>query len=262
MKAISSRDNPLVKRLHALATSGRERRKLGETLLDGPHLLQAALECSYPLKGLVVSASGVEKAEIAALLGEVGSDVPCHVLPEVLFAHVSPVDTPSGLLAIIDLPAAKPLGTIVENLVVLDGVQDPGNLGTILRTAAAAGVRHVLLAEGCAGAWSPRVLRAGMGAHFVLDVHERVDAATWLRGFGGQVLATALSADACSLYELDLRAPVAWVFGGEGQGVSSEVMACATRHVLIPMPGAIESLNVGAAVAVCLFEQARQRSLR
>ncbi|WP_341647426.1 RNA methyltransferase [Thauera humireducens] len=84
------------------------------------------------------------------------------------------------MLAIIDLPAVRPLGTIVDNLVVLDGVQDPGNLGTILRTAAAAGVRHVLLAEGCAGAWSPRVLRAGMGAHFVLEVHERVDLAAWL----------------------------------------------------------------------------------
>ncbi|AMO36349.1 TrmH family RNA methyltransferase [Thauera humireducens] len=262
MKAISSRDNPLVKRLHALASSGRERRILGETLLDGAHLVQAALERSCRLKGLVVSESGVRKAEIADLLGEVGQGLPCHVLPDTLFAHVSPVDTPSGVLAIIDLPAEKPLGTIVDNLVVLDGVQDPGNLGTILRTAAAAGVRHVLLAEGCAGAWSPRVLRAGMGAHFVLEVHERVDLAAWLPGFGGQVLATALSGDACSLYDLDLRAPVAWVFGGEGQGVSPAVLACATRHVLIPMPGAIESLNVGAAVAVCLFEQARQLGSR
>ena len=269
MKAISSRDNPMVKRLHALANSARERRKLGETLLDGAHLLDAALQQQWPLKAIVVSDSGCAQLEIEDLLARCAHDIPRYQLPDALFAHISPVDSPSGVIAIIDLlpepdPArlADSAALSAHSLVVLDGVQDPGNLGTILRTAAAAGVRDVLLTPGCSGAWSPRALRAGMGAHFGLRIHERVDAVDVLGAFRGAILATALGEGARSLYELDLDAPVAWLFGAEGQGVSSALLACASQRVIIPMAGDVESLNVAAAVAVCLFEQARQRRLR
>ena len=269
MKAISSRDNPMVKRLHALANSARERRKLGETLLDGAHLLDAALQQQWPLKAVVVSDSGCAQEEIEDLLARCAHDIPRYQLPDALFAHISPVDSPSGVIAIIDLlpepdPArlADSAALSAHSLVVLDGVQDPGNLGTILRTAAAAGVRDVLLTPGCAGAWSPRALRAGMGAHFGLRIRERVDAVDVLGAFRGAILATALGEGARSLYELDLDAPVAWLFGAEGQGVSSALLACASQRVIIPMAGDVESLNVAAAVAVCLFEQARQRRLR
>ena len=269
MKVISSRDNPLVRRLHALANSARERRKLGETLLDGAHLLDAALQQRWPLKAIVVSDSGRAQVEIEGLLGRCARDLPRYQLPDVLFAHISPVDSPSGVVAIIDLPPEPDPASLVDDaalsahsLVVLDGVQDPGNLGTILRTAAAAGVRDVLLTPGCAGAWSPRALRAGMGAHFGLRIRERVDAVDVLGAFRGAILATALGEGARCLYELDLDAPVAWLFGAEGQGVSPALLACASQRVIIPMAGAIESLNVAAAVAVCLFEQARQRRLR
>ena len=268
MKAISSRDNPMVKRLHALANSARERRKLGETLLDGAHLLDAALQQQWPLKAIVVSDSGCAQLEIEDLLARCAHDLPRYQLPDALFAHISPVDSPSGVIAIIDLlpepdPArlADSAALSAHSLVVLDGVQDPGNLGTILRTAAAAGVRDVLLTPGCAGAWSPRALRAGMGAHFGLRIHERVDAVDVLGAFRGAILATALGEGARSLYELELDAPVAWLFGAEGQGVSPALLACASQRVIIPMAGDIESLNVAAAVAVCLFEQARQRRL-
>ena len=269
MKAISSRDNPLVKRLHALAHSARERRKLGETLLDGAHLLDAALQQQWPLKAIVVSDSGCAQLEIEDLLARCAHDIPRYQLPDALFAHISPVDSPSGVIAIIDLlpepdPArlADSAALSAHSLVVLDGVQDPGNLGTILRTAAAAGVRDVLLTPGCSGAWSPRALRAGMGAHFGLRIHERVDAVDVLGAFRGAILATALGEGARSLYELELDAPVAWLFGAEGQGVSPALLACASQRVIIPMAGDVESLNVAAAVAVCLFEQARQRRLR
>ena len=270
MKAISSRDNPLVKRLHALAHSARERRKLGETLLDGAHLLDAALQQQWPLKAIVVSDSGCAQAEVEGLLARCAHGIPRYQLPDALFAHISPVDSPSGVIAIIDLPpepdavcpdVAAAAASAAHSLVVLDAVQDPGNLGTILRTAAAAGVREVLLTAGCAGAWSPRALRAGMGAHFVLHIHERVDAVHALGAFRGAILATAVGEGARSLYELNLDAPVAWLFGAEGQGVSPALLACASQRVIIPMAGDIESLNVAAAVAVCLFEQARQRRL-
>ena len=269
MKAISSRDNPMVKRLHALANSARERRKLGETLLDGAHLLDAALQQQWPLKAVVVSDSGCAQEEIEDLLARCAHDIPRYQLPDALFAHISPVDSPSGVIAIIDLPPEPDPARLADgaalsahSLVVLDGVQDPGNLSTILRTAAAAGVRDVLLTPGCAGAWSPRALRAGMGAHFGLRIRERVDAVDVLGAFRGAILATALGEGARSLYELDLDAPVAWLFGAEGQGVSSALLACASQRVIIPMAGDVESLNVAAAVAVCLFEQARQRRLR
>ena len=269
MKAISSRDNPMVKRLHALANSARERRKLGETLLDGAHLLDAALQQQWPLKAIVVSDSGCAQLEIEDLLARCAHDIPRYQLPDALFAHISPVDSPSGVIAIIDLPPEPDPARLADgaalsahSLVVLDGVQDPGNLGTILRTAAAAGVRDVLLTPGCAGAWSPRALRAGMGAHFGLRIRERVDAVDVLGAFRGAILATALGEGARSLYELELDAPVAWLFGAEGQGVSPALLACASQRVIIPMAGDVESLNVAAAVAVCLFEQARQRRLR
>lgn len=257
MKRITSADNPTVKLLHDLATSARERRKLGRTLLDGVHLVENWLTAVGEPRLLVVSESGCERAEIAALLRRVGGGANSVVLSDTLFARVSPVETPVGIMALIDIPPAPAAGIGAGSCIVLDAIQDAGNLGTLLRTAAAAGVRDVLLGEGCAQAWSPRVLRAGMGAHLGLAIHEHAALAPMLADFAGDVVATSLDARE-SLYDLDLRRPVAWLFGNEGAGLSSEVAALATRRVRIPMPGATESLNVSAAAAVCLFEQVRQ----
>lgn len=260
MRPVSSRDNPLVKHLHALATSARERRKAGEALLDGAHLIAAALDHGFPLKRVVFSDSAAQRTEAADLLARVSGNVDCVSLNDTLFAHVSPVDSPSGILALIDIPAQAQDAAQVPtgNVVVLDGVQDPGNLGTILRTAAAAGVADVLLTAGCAQAWSPKVLRAGMGAHFVVRIREHAEVLSVLRAFSGVKLATALAPGARPLYELDLAAPVAWMFGAEGQGLSPALLQAADALLTIPMQEGIESLNVGAAAAICLFEQRRQ----
>jgi len=262
MKAIRSRDNALVKHWHALAHSARDRRKSGQTLLDGAHLLRAALDAGCPFEALIVSESGLEQAEISGLCAALPPGVQRYLLTDALFRHVSPVDTPAGVLAVVE-PAAVLVdeGSEIlrpESLIALDAVQDPGNLGTILRTAAAAGIRRALLGEGCAHAWSPRVLRAGMGAHFALRIEEGLDLPARLAGYPGVRIATALGAGARPLYDLDLRGPVAWLFGAEGKGLSRELLACADQRAVIPMLGAMESLNVGAAAAVCLFEQARQ----
>jgi RNA methyltransferase, TrmH family len=256
LKRITSRDNPVIKHLHALATSARDRRKHAETLLDGAHLLGVALVHGQGLSQIVVSESGRSQPEIANLLALCSEDR-CIELPDRLFAHVSPVDSPSGILAVIDLPEASCALPVLGTCVVLDAVQDPGNLGTILRTAAAVGVADVILTPGCAQAWSPRVLRAAMGAHFSLRIREGAEAADALRDFHGDILAADLR-DSVELYDLDLLGPVAWLFGSEGQGLSAAVAALATRRVLIPMPGGMESLNVGVAAGVCLFEQLRQ----
>ena len=259
MKPITSRDNPAVKALHALATSARARRDGGETLLDGPHLLGVALGRGLRPTRVAVSESGLRQPEIAALLAACDPQA-CIALPDRLFAHVSPVDAPSGVLAVIPIPAAPAGPLAAGDCVLLDGVQDPGNLGTILRTAAAVGIRQVLLTPGCALAWSPRVLRAAMGAHFGLTIREAVNPASVLDGFPGAILAADLQ-ESVPLYQLDLRGPVAWLFGSEGQGLSPAVAALASRRVRIPMPGGMESLNVGVAAGVCLFEQLRQRSV-
>lgn len=145
---------------------------------------------------------------------------------------------------------------------VLENIQDSGNIGTILRSAAAAGVVQIVLSKGCADVWSPKVLRAGMGAHFLLKIHERVDLLAWRESFLGSVLVTALTKkNNVSLYDkqLDLTRSVAWVFGNEGSGVSADMLAQASAAVRIPMLGATESLNVAMAATICLFEQMRER---
>lgn len=266
IKPISSRSNPEIKLLQALAQSAKDRRKLGQTVLDGPHLLRAALDMDWPLRKLVVSESAQARDEIAALLTRCelrGRTLPLLVLPDTLFASVSPVDTPTGVMAVIEYPETTSQAVPTPgSVLLLEGVQDPGNLGTIVRTAAAAGVVELVLSVGCTQAWSPRALRAGMGGHFVLQIREHVDLAAYLANFTGPVLATSLGADSRTLYECDLAQPVAWLFGSEGLGLSAGLLQRATQRVQIPMADHVESLNVASAVAVCLFEQRRQLQLR
>lgn len=260
MKRITSRDNPTVKALHALAHSGRERRKQGRTILDGLHLLQAYWPRYGAPELIAVSEHGLQQAEIAAFL-DAHPEGSCIVLPDALFEHISPVETPAGILALIDIPRLPQPKKIAGSCVLLDAIQDAGNLGSILRSAAAAGIGDVLLGAGCAQAWSPRVLRAAMGAHFTLHVREHVALPDALVGYGGRIIATVLDGKA-SVYDLDLRGPVAWLFGNEGAGLPQELADFATDSVRIPMPGKAESLNVAAAAAVCLFEEVRQKQCR
>jgi RNA methyltransferase, TrmH family len=260
MKQIASRDNATFKHLRALVEDGRYRRNERATVLDGVHLLQAAYAAKFAIRRVIVTANARQAQEVEALvntLAAAGNEI--IEMSEALLRALSPVDTPSGILAEIDIPgdASSP---IAGDVLLLEAVQDAGNLGTLLRTAAAVGVRRVLLSEQCAQAWSPKVLRAGMGAHFVLSVSEHVDLNAVLDAWQGEVVATALEACSQDLFKLDLRPSVAWMFGSEGAGLSAGLIARATQLARIPMPGGMESLNVAAAAAVCLFEQLRQRT--
>ncbi|MBI1907395.1 MAG: RNA methyltransferase [Rhodocyclales bacterium] len=260
MRSLTSRDNPYVKHLYGLTHSARDRRDAGQTVLDGAHLVKAAIDAERPVAELVVSDQGLRNGEIVIVLERCGGVAVTH-LSDALFAHVSPVDTPSGVLGVMSMPPAPPPPDLSRSLVVLDGVQDPGNLGTLLRTAAAAGIGDVLLTPGCAQAWSPRVLRAGMGGHFALRIHEQLDVLDVLQHYQGEILATGVGQEAFDLYALDLSGAVAWLFGAEGKGLSEALLSFASRRVTIPMAAAVESLNVAVAAAVCLFEQRRQRSV-
>jgi len=254
MKLIQSRDNAFYKSLKKLAESGRERRKTGKTLLDGVHLVESFEAACGPVETLVVSESALAGGEIARLVE--GREV--TVLADALLRDLGLVDTPSGLLAVVAMPGAMAAVDLEKDAILLDGVQDPGNVGTLLRTAAAAGIKQALLSHGCASAWSPKVLRAGQGAHFVLSIHEDADLAAFMADYRGTTAVTCLDG-ATSLYAAKLDGPLAWVFGAEGQGVSAELIAAARLRIRIPMPGAVESLNVAAAAAVCLFETVRRR---
>lgn len=256
-KHITSADNPQFKQLKKLAGTARERRKAGQTLLDGVHLLHALADAGGMPELLVVREGGQETAEISACLARFPQTAKILLAPA-LFDAVAPVETPTGVLALWQVPA--PEQGEYRCAVLLENIQDPGNLGSIIRTAAAAGADAVFLSKGCAEAWSPKALRAGMGAHFAIRIHEQQELAEVARRFP-TVLATRLDA-ARSLYDVDLRGAVAFLFGNEGAGLSAALSACATQQVTIPMPGKVESLNVAAAVAVCLFERVRQLTVR
>ncbi|MDH5207067.1 MAG: RNA methyltransferase [Burkholderiaceae bacterium] len=258
---ITSPDNPLVRRLRRLAESARACRDAGRTLAEGVHVIEAALDAGVAIVTLVLR-GGVSPAVEALVARLEAADshgrVKRVVLAPALYDALSPVEHGAGVLAEIEIPPAPDWTALSVDAVYLDGVQDPGNVGTLLRTAAAAGVRRVIVGPGTAYAWSPKVMRAAMGAHFVLHIAEGVAAADAARGFEGTVLAADVGGE--DLYAAEWgRAPTLWLFGSEGQGLSPDAAAVAQRRLRIPLATGVESLNVAAAAAVCLFEQARRR---
>jgi len=258
MKFIQSRDNPFYKELVKLAGSARQRSKAGQTLLDGSHLLAACLDSGQLPRHLLLNAAALHDDEIGVLLERIHG-VPVTQLDDRLFAELSELKTPTGILALLDLPQPSLDAAHGSFALLLEDIQDPGNLGSMLRSAAAAGCDAVFLSGGCADAWSPKVLRAAMGGHFVLDIHERQDLQRVAQEFPGELLATSLQATR-SLYDCDLRGKLAFMIGNEGAGLSPALLQHATARISIPMPGRVESLNAAAATAICLFEAVRQRN--
>lgn len=254
VRHISSRDNPTFKELRALADDPR---KQGRALLDGIHLVEECYSRGVQWRQLLVSESGLRNPEIEALLKAVAG-IDCVVMQDRMFRDISSLDTPTGIAAVIEIPPV-PSGEIHGDALILDAVQDAGNVGTLLRTAAAAGVRDVVLGRGCAGAWTSRVLRAAQGAHFSLAIHERADLNAVLAGCSATTVAT-LAHGGTSLYELELTGPIVWLVGNEGSGLAPEYIAAADVRATIPLANRSESLNVAAATAVCMFELVRQRA--
>lgn len=258
MKHISSRDNPFYRNLQRLA-EGKPTRGAHQVLIEGTHLCQAWFErFGAPLTAVF---------DQALLTGErlppqwtgLASDR-CVSLDTGLARSLSQVVHGPGLFFVVEAPSPVLSERISHACILLDRVQDPGNLGTLLRTAAAAGIGQAYLSMGCAMAWSPKVLRSGQGAHFALDIHERLDLQALCTRLDIALAVTTLDR-AATLYDTDLRAPCAWVFGNEGQGVDERLQARASLRVRIPQVEAVESLNVAAAAAICLFEQRRQQGV-
>jgi TrmH family RNA methyltransferase len=257
MKLIQSRDNPFFKELLKLTGSARQRGKANQTLLDGAHLLAACLDAEIVPLHILLNAQALQDDEISGLLERM-TEVPVTQLDEKLFAELSELKTHTGILTLIALP--QPSAAISDSrfALLLEDIQDPGNLGSILRSAAAAGCDAVFLSQGCADAWSPKVLRAAMGGHFALHIYEQQDLPNVAKNIPGTLLATSLQAKH-SLYDCDLTGKAALMIGNEGAGLSDELLNLATQKISIPMSGKVESLNVAAATAICLFEAVRQR---
>ena len=254
MKLITSRDNTLYKELKHLATSSQARRKSASTLLDGVHLCQAYLDNFGQPVWCVVSEAAQHHPEVAQLLGQSANQL---ILADNLYQSLSQVEHGVGIFFVIQIPALTLPEYVTETAVMLENLQDPGNLGSLLRSAAAAGIKKVFCSSETVSAWSPKVLRAGMGAHFLLEIHENANLPALLNRTDLPVLATSSYASK-TIYDCELSRGAIWMFGHEGQGISDELMHCATGQVKIPHLGNIESLNVAACAAICFFEQVRQ----
>jgi len=260
MVRISSTDNPLVRRLRRLVESPRAGRVADRSIAEGIHLVETALAARAPITAVVISeAASPYVRDLASTAAEV-SGTRLAELSWVLYDSLCPVEHGSGILVEILIPRPQlPVGECVD-AVYLDGIQDPGNAGALLRTAAAAGVVHLVASTGTAFLWAPKVLRAAMGAHFAISIYEGVPPDRLAAAFDAERLA-ADSADGESLFSASWGArPTVWIFGSEGRGLSGPASAAAHRRLRIPVAGAVESLNVAAAAAVCLFEQRRRRA--
>lgn len=226
-------------------------------MLEGEHVIAAYYERYGAPETLIVVESALERDGVRKLLETIPA-ARSLVVTESAWAEFAQFPPGLGAMAVIAAPRPEFLQN-ANFCLLLDGIQDPGNVGSILRTAAAAGVEQVFLSSQCAFAWSPKVLRAGQGAHFHLQIFEDVDLLEWARGYRGTLVA-AVAAEGEPLFGVDLAPPVAIAIGNEGAGLSDALRAAAGRRVTIPMPGGFESLNAAAAAAVCLFECVRQRN--
>jgi TrmH family RNA methyltransferase len=258
VQRISSRGNPRLREIARLLASARDRRKAGKCVLEGEHLIGVGADRHGAPDALVVAEDCLDRPGIAALAERFADRT--LVVPARLFAELATLPAGVGILALVATPRAA-ASAPADFCLLLEDVQDPGNVGSMLRSAAAAGVGQVLLSRHCAFAWSPKVLRAGQGAHFHLDVHEDIDLTQWAAGFvaaGGRLVAT-VAAGGTPLFDAPLAGRVAIAVGNEGAGLTLPLQSLAGVRVTIPMPGGTESLNVAAAAAICLFECVRQR---
>jgi len=247
MTVLTSKDNPKVRHWRKLAEDARYRRAQKRALIEGPHLLAAALEHGCKLIAVLATEEGLADPEIRRLIGESRP----VLLAKGVFRAVVDAETPQGVAAEIAIPAQR--GAEDVGTVFLEGVQDPSNVGAIVRTAAAFGVARVVLDHGCADPWSPKALRAGMGGHFALQIRATGDLGAELEAFKGTLVCT-VPGGGVPLEEASLNGEVGWIFGAEGRGLSEATLQRVGLKVTIPMAGGTESLNVAAAAAICLYQ--------
>ena len=258
MKKITSAQNPLVKKLVQLSEKQSFRNKQKMTIIEGAHLTAEWLKCFGAPDFCVISSSSKRSEEVESIIQKCEElNTETIELEAKIYSKISPVIEGVGVLFVVKIPENQSVD-FCEDAIILDRVQDPGNLGTILRSAVGFGVKQIICSKGTVSAWSPKVLRAGMGAHFKLQIFENQDLNEAISKVETPIFATSLQAEK-SIYDENFTTKTAWIFGNEGAGVSLELLSKVKNQVIIPQVGQIESLNVAMAVTVCLAEQARQR---
>jgi RNA methyltransferase, TrmH family len=251
MMSITSRDNPLLKELRKIAHDNNAYRKTGRIWAEGDHLCSAALLRGWKPSVAVFDEDFLKKSAKSPAMHAQYAQVAIKnvAIPSNLFREISGLESPAGMGFVLELPITTAFDSTLST-VILDRVQDAGNVGSILRSAGAFGFKQIIALKGTAALWSPKVLRAGMGAHFGLHLHESV-AVEALSSLKMPLIVTS-SHQGDWVQTLHPPSPCAWVFGHEGQGVGAELMAMAHFYARIAQPGGEESLNVAAAAAICL----------
>jgi TrmH family RNA methyltransferase len=255
---ITSTHNPKLQLIRRLLSQPKARQEARAFVAEGVRLVEEAWQAEWKFQLALWSDDLNQRGrELLALL--VAAGVPCEQVDTAILQSASDTQTSQGILAVVEM-ASLPLPPAPDFLLVLDNLRDPGNLGTILRTASAAGVQGVLLSPGCADPFNPKVLRSAMGAHFHLPVLalDWPDIAQTLAPFPTYL--TDTSGD-LPYTQADFRAPLAFVIGSEAEGAGAQARQLAQRRLSIPMPGHAESLNAAVAAAILMFEVVRQRAI-
>jgi TrmH family RNA methyltransferase len=255
---ITSLQNPKIKLARAVTGRAKERREAEAFLAEGVRLVEEAFTTGWPFR-FVLYSDQINDRGIALLKQIKGRGIEAEEVETQLLESLSETEHSQGLLAVLN-DSRFPIPNSPRLVLIPDSVRDPGNLGTLLRSARAAGVQAVLLPPETTDAFAPKVVRAGMGAHFRLPIH----AVDWnqIRRFAESMELTVILADARgpSCWETDLRVPLALIIGGEADGATPPARKLATQQVSIPMPGGAESLNAAVAGSILMFEVVRQTS--
>ena len=252
---ITSSQNSKIKLVRALLGRAKERRDANAFVVEGVRLVEEAVTRDWRFETVLYDKSLSERGKsLVERLRSRGVEV--EEISDGLMRSVSETETPQGILAILKL-TQLPIANSLDFVLIPDQIRDPGNLGTLLRTAAAAGVQAVLLPPETTDVFAPKVLRSSMGAHFQLPIHSMMWDEIKVQTKGLQVYLADMDGRSC--WETDLRQPLALIIGGEAEGVSEEARMLTTQKISIPMAGNVESLNAGVAGSVLMFEVVRQR---
>jgi TrmH family RNA methyltransferase len=256
---ITSTQNAKLKLVRSLMGRPKERLEAQAFLAEGVRLVEEALIACWPMRFILYTEGLNERGQVLIRKAE-AKHIEVEQVSEPLMSSISEIENPQGILAVMNY-SSLPIPSHANFILIADQIRDPGNLGTLLRTAAAAGVQAVLLSPETTDAFAPKVLRAGMGAHFRLPIHSL----TWEEIRTATESLNIFLADMegiISCWEVDFKAPMVLIIGGEAEGASQAARTLATQSVFIPMIGSTESLNAGIAGSILIFEVVRQRNNR
>lgn len=257
MNLITSVSNNKIKQIVKLAHSRAYRYELGLAVIYGRHLIEESIKYDLLDSVFISQAKNEDYADILQNI----SDNNIYSVNDDVLSKINISDSATDIIGLIRIKSGKISDAVYENdCVILDNIQDPGNLGTILRSCAACGINNIILSKSCVDQYNIKVLRASQGIQFELNIIISADIAKFIDSYKYEVIATMPNAKE-SIYTHELYRPCAWLFGNEGNGISSPLLSCVTHQLSIPMPGIAESLNVAMASTICLFEMLRQRQV-